>query len=206
MTNCSSSTIGKLKLCSAGSKKKKLGKCFENTMIRELFALYTVYCAHLAWLKPCNLVTDLNASASKFWPVLKTATWNKQSDPFRIAFASVRRSECFLSIVESRSCTILFISTTVWQSANQIIADRGLTSPVMHFVYLQLACVMREGYRFFHNLTTLLTVIVNVCKSIRKSTLPIVMTINSAKETFYSRFFMFYTEQSHFVYSHLVKK
>ena len=49
-------------------KKKKLGKNFENTMIRELFALYAVYCAHLTfyYMKTCNLVTELNVSTSKF--------------------------------------------------------------------------------------------------------------------------------------------
>ena len=46
MTNCSSSTNG----IQPEVKKKKLGKNFENTMIRELFALYAVYCAHLTLL------------------------------------------------------------------------------------------------------------------------------------------------------------
>ena len=52
-------------------------------MIRELFALYAVYCAHLTfyYMKTCNLVTELNVSTSKFWPVFKTTTGNKQNWP-----------------------------------------------------------------------------------------------------------------------------
>lgn len=165
-------------------------------MIRELFALYTVYCAHFALLKTCNLVPELNASASKFWPLFKTATNNKQNDPFPIAFTSVRRSNCSVSVMGSSFCTILFISTPVCQSDHQIIADRGIMSPVKHFVYLQLACDKRVGC----------TVLQKIdgdywrLQSIRKITLPLQWQWIMLRKLLLA-FFMFYTKQSCYLFT-----